>query len=175
MGRDKAWLPVGGLPLLARQIEIVKQLAPRELFISGRAGVDYSQFNCPVLHDRLPDQGPLGGIHRALQESAAPLLFVLAVDMPRMEAAFAQQLASKCDSSMGAVPKVNGQIEPLAAFYPKAALAIAERLLGGKRRAAIAFAENCAAAGLVHILDMSASDAVYFTNWNAPQDTTIND
>jgi hypothetical protein len=38
MGRDKAWLEVGGKTLLARQIELAGPLARSEVFISGRTG-----------------------------------------------------------------------------------------------------------------------------------------
>jgi molybdopterin-guanine dinucleotide biosynthesis protein A len=38
MGCDKAWLLFEGKSLLARQIELVRQVEPEEIFISGRAG-----------------------------------------------------------------------------------------------------------------------------------------
>jgi molybdopterin-guanine dinucleotide biosynthesis protein A len=37
IGRDKAWLPVDGQPLLLRPIDLVRQLEPLEVFISGTA------------------------------------------------------------------------------------------------------------------------------------------
>lgn len=47
MGRDKALLEVGGQPLLVRQIKFGWATRATEVFISGRAGVDYSHLNCP--------------------------------------------------------------------------------------------------------------------------------
>ena len=58
MGRDKALLEAGGQPLLVRQINLAWATRATEVFISGRAGVDYSHFNCPVLLDKLPRAGP---------------------------------------------------------------------------------------------------------------------
>ena len=65
MGRDKAWLPLDGQPLLARQIELVRELAPEELFISGRSDTDYTRLGCPVLTDEFTDAGPLAGLRPA--------------------------------------------------------------------------------------------------------------
>jgi molybdopterin-guanine dinucleotide biosynthesis protein A len=170
MGRDKAWLPVGGQPLLARQIGLIRQVAPQEIFISGRADTNYSEFGCPVLTDRVAGAGPLAGVARALEKSAAPLVLVLAVDMPGMEASCLRRLAADCSESVGVIPRVNGRIEPLAAFYPKSARGLAETLLRDDRRAAAGFAADCAQAGLAVILDLPAGDGFYFANWNTPED-----
>ena len=59
MGQDKAWLPIDGQPLLARQISLVRELDPVELLISGRSGTDYRSLGCRVLTDGFPDAGPL--------------------------------------------------------------------------------------------------------------------
>src|SRR5262245_36649817 len=119
MGRDKAWLEVEGQPLLVRQVRIVRALNPAEIFISGRAGENYSALNCPVLLDREPGFGPLGGIERALQTAGSPLVLVLAVDLPYMTTDFLRKLCGECEGDIGAVPQLNGQFEPLAAIYPK--------------------------------------------------------
>jgi molybdopterin-guanine dinucleotide biosynthesis protein A len=170
MGRDKAWISVDGEPLLARQIGLARQLGPGQIFISGRADADYREFGCRVLIDEVPDAGPLAGIERALQESSAPLLLALAVDMPGMELPFLRRLAAVCTGTAGAIPRVNGQIEPLAAFYPKGAHSMAQTLLRERRLAAVHFAESCAQAGLAIMFDVPPVDHVFFTNWNLPQD-----
>src|SRR5690349_130325 len=72
MGRDKAWLEINGQILLTRQIELVQAGGATEVFISGRAGMDYSAFGCRVLQDRFPNAGPLAGIERALDAAIAP-------------------------------------------------------------------------------------------------------
>ena len=120
MGLDKARLEIGGQTLLARQIGLAREAGATEVFISGRVGVDYSGFGCRVLVDKFPDAGPLSGIECGLAASPTPLLLVLAVDMAAMSAEFLRRLASHCTATTGAIPRVSGEIEPLAAFYPKA-------------------------------------------------------
>ena len=119
MGQDKAWLPVCGKPLITRQIALVRELGAAEIFISGRAGTDYSALDCPVLTDHFEDVGPLAGIERALKEISTPLLLVLAVDMPRMSAVQVQMLLSNCTENCGAIPRSQNGLEPLAAVYPR--------------------------------------------------------
>ena len=54
MGQDKAWLEVGGQPLITRALTVLRAAGIQEIFVSGRAGVDYSALRCPVLLDLHP-------------------------------------------------------------------------------------------------------------------------
>ena len=170
MGCDKAFLETGGQTLLARQIQLALETGAPEILISGRAGADYSIFGSHVLLDKFPDAGPLAGIERALDAAISPLLLVLAVDLPKMNADFLQRLRTSCIENIGVIPRMNGHIEPLAAFYPKAAQMLAEALLRNGHNAVATFAGHCARSGLAQFVDLAASDACYFVNLNTPAD-----
>lgn len=170
MGCDKAWLPLDGQPLLARQIALVRELAPADIFISGRADTDYSSLGCPVLTDEFTDAGPLAGIAAGLAAASAPLVLVLAVDMPDMTSAALRRLLERCAAGVGVVPRVHHRVEPLAAIYPKAAAPLAVDLLQRQLRAARTFAEQCSHASLVAVHDVEATDWKCFANWNSPTD-----
>ena len=170
MGRDKAWLEIEGQPLLARLVDTVQALEIREIYISGRAGVDYSRVHRPVLFDRDPGLGPLGGIERALSVCDAPLLLVLAVDLPCMTTEFLQWLATRSDPMTGAIPTLHGQLEPLAAIYPKRAHALACDAIAQGRRAARTFASACLRERLAQAVEVRADDFGCFVNWNRPDD-----
>ncbi len=171
MGRDKAWLPINGQPLLLRQIDLVRQLAPLEVFISGRIDTDYTRLSCPVLHDRFADAGPLAGIECALHAASSPLLLVLAVDMPGMTASLLRRLAAKCAEGAGVIPRVNARVEPLAAFYPKSAQSLAEAQLRKFRHTVASFADCCVQAGAANFYNLSTEDADAFANLNTPTDS----
>jgi molybdenum cofactor guanylyltransferase len=170
MGRDKAWLPVDGQPLIAHQIARVRELALAEIFISGRVGTDYSSLDCPVLLDRFANAGPLAGIAAGLDAASAPLVLVLAVDLPHLTTAVLHTLLQACTARVGIVPLLNGRIEPLVAVYPKAAMSLALDMLNGQQRAARAFAAACQQAGLVTFHEMLASHWPCFANWNSRAD-----
>jgi molybdenum cofactor guanylyltransferase len=184
MGQDKAWLQIHGESLLRRQIRLVREVGANEVLISGKVNADYSSFGCRVLHDRFVDAGPLAGIESALAAASSSLVLVLAVDMPRMQAPLLRQLLSKCNETVGAIPRVDGAIEPLAAFYPKAAGSQLEGLLSTtglteigsnvarvqvKSPSATAFAEECLYCGMAQFVDLAESETHLFANWNSPE------
>lgn len=170
MGRDKAWMETDGQALLARAVAVVRELGVNEVFVSGREGQDYSALRCPVLVDLEPGFGPLGGIERGLKASSSPLLLILAVDLPHMTSAFLRKLAARCDALTGAVSKLNGELEPLAAIYPKRCHAIAFDFITQSHHAARDFAEACRRERAVRTFPVPPADAGCFANWNTPED-----
>jgi molybdopterin-guanine dinucleotide biosynthesis protein A len=166
MGRDKAWLEVGGQSLIAKALATIRATGTREVFISGRPGTDYSALGCPVLFDRETGCGPLAGIERALAEAASPLVLVLAVDMPNMTAGFLRTLLEECDELTGAIPKLKGQWEPLAAIYPRRCHFIARDCLRKGHRAVRDFALACLREGALRSLPVPPADSNCFENWN---------
>jgi molybdenum cofactor guanylyltransferase len=170
MGRDKAWVEWAGQALLPRAVDTIRALGVREILISGRAGQDYSALGCPVLLDLKPGFGPLGGIERALQACVTPLLLVLAVDLPLMSTAFLEKLVARCDPLTGVVPERNGQLEPLAAIYPRRCHALVEDFIADARHAVCDFATACCHQGAVRYWQVAAEDAGCLVNCNHPAD-----
>jgi molybdopterin-guanine dinucleotide biosynthesis protein A len=168
MGRDKAFLEIGGETLLAGQIKIVRAAGAAEIFISGRAEIDYCRFGQKVLLDKFSAAGPLAGVERALAAANWPRVLVLAVDLPAMDADFLSALAGNGADNLGAIPRVAGNLEPLAAFYPKAALPLVESLLEAGENSVANFARHCVQSGLARFVDLADDQAFRFANWNAP-------
>lgn len=168
MGCDKSLMELNGQTLLARQIQLVRDAGATEVFISGRAGTDYSAYDARVLDDQFQNAGPLAGIQSALEAMTSPLLLVLAVDLPCMNADFLRNLAGKCTETVGTVPQVDGDIEPLAAFYPKAVLPLATFLLSQNSFAVKHFAQHCEQAGLLTLTDLPEASLDLFLNCNSP-------
>lgn len=168
MGRDKAWLPFGNRSLLERQIDLARDLAADEVFISGRSGVEYP-LGCPVLLDLWPGAGPLGGIERGLALANQPLVFVIAVDMPHLSLDLLRTLLAECTQDTGIVPICGESLEPLVAFYPKNAHGLVRSRLRKQQLAVHAFAKECRGHQLVRFRHFEAQSRD-FTNWNYPRD-----
>ena len=94
MGRDKAFLEFEGEPLWRRQIATLQQLEPAQIMISGSSRAEWNEYE--IVTDEIVDAGPLAGVAAALQKCAAPLLVVLAVDLPRMTTDFLRSLLALC-------------------------------------------------------------------------------
>jgi molybdopterin-guanine dinucleotide biosynthesis protein A len=175
MGRDKAWIECGGRPLIVRALDAVRDLGAEEIFVSGRSDADYAALGCPVLFDLEPGLGPLGGIERGLHHATAPLLLVLAVDLPHMNTAFLRALADRCDRLTGVVPQRQGRLEPLAAIYPKRCQRFAfERIMRGSR-AARAFAADCLRERAVRRWTPPPAAAACLANCNRPEEVPAGD
>lgn len=170
MGRDKAWLEWEGRSLLARAVDASRQIGIEEVFISGRADVDYTALGCPVLLDVEPGQGPLGGIERGLHRCALPLLFVVAVDLPKMTPVVLRHLLARVEGQVGVVPFRQGEVEPLAAVYPKMCQELARGRLQRGQRSARGFADACLQTGAVRGWPVPPELEFAFTNWNRPEE-----
>ena len=170
MGRDKAFLEIGGQTLLSRQIELARDAGAEQVFISGRPDADYAATGCPVLADRFPDAGPLAGIERGLSAAVTPWLLVLAVDLPGANVDWLARLLRSCAETGAGIPRVNGRIEPLLALYPRAAQPQAEARLSAGNNSASDFARGCVQSGLADFWDLTANEQVHFENWNSPAD-----
>jgi molybdopterin-guanine dinucleotide biosynthesis protein A len=161
MGTDKAVLELGGRPLWKRQVELLQALEPRELLIAGPP-----RDGCTAISDAQSDGGPLAGVLSGLRACSAPLLLVLAVDLPEMTSEYLRGLITGCSETCGLVPE--GQ--PVAAVYPKTAAALAARCLADREHSMQRFARRCLAEGLVRQVAVAPDEEYLFVNLNTPED-----
>jgi molybdopterin-guanine dinucleotide biosynthesis protein A len=168
MGRDKASLDFQGEPLWRRQIALLRELEPREIFISGPAREEWSGFR--VVPDFLANAGPLAGLAASLRVCADTHLLALAVDLPRMTAGYLRSLIHHCTAERGVVPGDADFLEPLAAIYPTTCLPLAESCLASGELAMHDFVARCVEAGLMRVIPVAASERPLFFNANTPAD-----
>jgi len=170
MGRDKAFLEINGETLLARALKLVRGFGVEDIVISGRYEQDYSRFGYRVVYDLNPDTGPLGGIERALWQARSVLVLVLAVDLARMTEICLRRVLSRCDRLTGALGRVNGRLQPLAAIYPARCRVLVSDRLRRNQLAVHDFAEACMREGALRVVRLPRSYASSFANWNSPRD-----
>jgi molybdopterin-guanine dinucleotide biosynthesis protein A len=133
-GVDKSRLDVDGLPILERQLAVLRQLSD-DLMIVTRAGALHegeSPFARPglrIVSDEISDAGPLGGIHAALVNAHAPVTLVVACDMPFLSLEFLRHLAARVEGVDVAVPRTPDGYHPLCAAYAQSARPFVERQL----------------------------------------------
>lgn len=170
MGTDKAFLRVGNDLLIERQLRCLSESGAAELLISGRTEVDYSRFSARVVRDELPHAGPLAGVAAALKASSWQLVFVLAVDMPKMTPAMIAKILSRCKEAAGCVPVDGHGFQPLGAAYPVSLLPLAEHLLRIGRYSMREFVGQALSEGFIQTLQLEPVEHIYFTNINLPQE-----
>jgi molybdenum cofactor guanylyltransferase len=116
MGRDKALIEIGGVPLAVRVASAVRDAGAVDVHTVGGNAEALSRLGLRTVPDRWPGEGPLGGIVTALAETAAAdtaeIVLVAACDLvdpsPATMAATVAALAAAPDASV-ATPTLAGR------------------------------------------------------------------
>jgi molybdopterin-guanine dinucleotide biosynthesis protein A len=170
MGKDKAFLQLGGRTLLAHALA-QSQAATENAWIVGSAK-KFAPFG-PVVEDRYPERGPLAGIQAALAATLTELNLITAVDMPFLEPDFLRYLVTRARASPAVVvvPMAAGRVQPLCAIYRKSFAAVAERsLLAEKNKVGSLFSEVQTLVIEQEELERNGFAGEMFRNLNTSQD-----
>ena len=116
MGTDKAFVLLEGRTLLARMLDLARQVTSNVHIVGDPA--KFAPF-APTIEDIFPGCGPLGGIHAALRSSSTDLNIILAVDVPFVSLALLDYLISRAKNSTASVTltQAAGGFQPLCAVY----------------------------------------------------------
>jgi molybdopterin-guanine dinucleotide biosynthesis protein A len=118
MGEDKALKTFLGRPLIQRVVERLSPIAD-ELIVTTNRPEDYAFLNFPLVPDRRPGRGALGGLYTAIASASHPVVAVVACDMPfaspdLLEAASRLLIQEEADV---VIPRSDEGYEPLHAVY----------------------------------------------------------
>lgn len=176
MGRDKATLAIGGVPLaLAAAKTLAAVVAEVVLADRGRGVIP----GFPSVPDG-PGSGPAAGILGAAAARPGAALLVLACDLPAVPSALLRALGELAAATSAdlVLPRWPGGLEPLCALYrPRAIAELASRVAVGE----LALHPLAAAPGLaVSFLEGTALAALgeparMFRNLNRPEDLDARD
>jgi molybdenum cofactor guanylyltransferase len=143
MGRDKALLDFGGVPLIVHTARLIEPLVagvtvvgpPRRYEAMGlRVIADQDTAEPGPMRIR---RGPLAGIATALAATRLSWNLIIACDLPYLSGAWLDWLLSRAIRSRGEVviPRIGGRLEPLAAVYRReCGAAIETALARGMRK-----------------------------------------
>jgi len=118
MGRDKAFLPFLGRPLISRVVDRLADLTDDLLLIAPRTD-EYLALGLRLVPDLLPGRGSLGGLYTALVSASYPLVAVVPCDAPFISLALLaheRDLLASPDFD-AVVPSSPDGLEPLHAVY----------------------------------------------------------
>ena len=116
---------VGGEPMLVRVYRRMRE-SGRPVYVAAKgtfpSAID-ALLDCPMIVDRRPGSGPLGGLYSACGEIPADRVYAVAADQPSIERSVLDRLAERWEPGDEAVvPEHDGRIEPLAALYERSAV-----------------------------------------------------
>lgn len=164
MGRDKAFVEVGGVPLAAIAAAALRGAGAAPIVAVGGDAERLAALGLDPVADRWPGAGPLGGIVTALSAAPAGVVVVLACDLPFVTAEAVEAVAGALGDADAAVPEVGGRLEPLLAAYRDTCTApFTEALAAGRGAVRDALAR-------VRVERVTLADPRWVANANTPED-----
>jgi molybdopterin-guanine dinucleotide biosynthesis protein A len=170
MGRDKATLLSRGKPLWHIQLELLRKLELAEIFVSARTDPVWRPGDVQFVADNRPSRGPLSGLETSLAKMRTRHLLALAVDMPFMNEKYLKLLCLESVLGRGVIAKIDDRFEPLAAIYPKEALANVRSMLSGTDFSLQTVADGLVAAGKLQVISVTLQERKLFRNVNETAD-----
>lgn len=132
LGRDKAFEPLGGHPLLEHVLIALSKVAGEIIVVGSDAGALLRQ-EWPVpfrsLPDERPGRGPLSGMDVGLKQASFPAAWVVGCDMPFLSPALLQHLMGLVEGYDAVVPVVGDRFQALHAVYRPTCLPAVDLLL----------------------------------------------
>ena len=170
MGTDKAQLDWHGRPLIEHQAATLAATGAWPLRLSCRPEQSATPAGFQRIEDQSPDGGALRAFVDALSAASAPVLTVLAVDLPLVTADFLTRLTGQArEAGVSVIPLHADGYEPMAAAWHRSALP--------ELRAALATGQSlqqaCAVLRAQHLLQphpLTPNEITLLTNLNRPSD-----
>lgn len=126
MGRNKAFLEIGGKPLIERSLEVLNAVC-KEVLISSSKDIDlYTGYGYKVIPDIIQEKGPLGGLFSVLQQVSYEQIFLVACDMPLLNEKAIAYTYKELGDYDAVIPYALGRKHPLHACYHQRILPLVE-------------------------------------------------
>jgi len=168
MGRNKALLRIDGEALWRRQLRVLQEAGADPVWLVQAPG--QRALTRGVLRDSVPNAGPLAGLHAALSQCSSGHVAVVAVDLPYIEPVWFTRLAKLCAPGIGGVARTRDGYEPLAAIYPREALAEAETRLKEGEFVLQTLLQALVRSRRMRVLRLKIAQLRPLANWNSPGD-----
>lgn len=127
MGTDKAFLDVGGKPLIRYMIDKLSTIAT-DVVISTRDASKFKGLPGLLFTDRFQTACAMVGVHTALS-TGKPVMYVTAVDMPYLNTELVNHLRKQLRTHDAVVPRSSRGFEPLSAVYTLRCLPALEKCI----------------------------------------------
>jgi len=169
MGRDKAFLELGGKPLIERLLKVFSESFTQIVLVGDREE-RFASYGLPVLPDIYPGSS-LGGLYTGLYHAATEYIFAAPCDLPFPSGEVLRHLCSLRNGYDVVVPTTAKGYEPLFALYSKSCLGPIKGLLDSGDYCAYAYYPQVRVRYVAYEeLARFDRDGRAFLNINTPED-----
>ena len=183
MGQNKALLSFHGKPLIQHATELMQKIFSQVLVVCWNRQ-QYEFLEIPTIVDKIPNCGPLGGIHAALSEVNNRPVFVLACDLPFVTQALIRYIVNfpvytdfdttgsenLNEMPLAKIPTCQKRLQPLVGLYYPGVLPIIEQQMTQYQLQIECFLQNIATIEVPISSQQSFYNNRIFCNVNTPQD-----
>jgi molybdopterin-guanine dinucleotide biosynthesis protein A len=170
MGTNKAFLALDGAPLIEHVLRVMRKVFPRIILVTNTPAA-YASYPVDVVTDALKTPGPLTGIYSGLLASSDEHNFVVACDMPFLNAGLLSYMAGVAKPYDIVAPCIGGLLEPLHAIYSKKLLPVIENRLQMNKQRIRAIYEGASVRYVTEIeIDRFDPGRRSFINLNTPHE-----
>lgn len=117
-GRDKSRLLIEGVPLIERQIAMLRPMVDALLIVANDPA-RYTSLDIPVVPDMIPESGALGGLYTAICAAPTDHVLVVACDLPFLTAPFLTSVMAAARDVDVAIAHTADGYQPLCACYAR--------------------------------------------------------
>lgn len=166
-GQKKLFLMYEGETFLQRIRKAMEGLP--KIYLSVEEEKPYMDTGLPLIIDKYPSIGPMGGICSGLLTCPESALLVAACDMPLLNR---QTVELLCEAykreGKTVIASANGRLHPLLGIYPKAALAVLVKMIEEENYKMMAFLNQ------IHYKEiMMNGEESAVMNINSPEDYQV--
>lgn len=170
MGKDKAWLDLGGRPMIEHVIAALQPVTTSVAIVANDP--EYAKLGFPVFADSQMGIGPLEAIRTTLRNSNSSRALLVGCDLPFVSPALFKFLLSIGGDYDAVVPiGADQKLEPLCAIYCTRALVVVDELIAsGERKVSSLFDRIPTRFVRFDELQHLAGSEIFFENVNTPED-----
>lgn len=170
MGTDKAWLDLGGQPMIKHIIAALQPVTSGLAIIANNP--DYARLGLPVFADEQAGVGPLEAIRTALANTLKSRVVLIGCDLPFVTSNLFKFLLKIPGNYDAVVPLgADGRLEPLCAIYSKEAEQVVRELItSGERKVSRLFDQVPTRFVDFDEVRHLAGSHLFFENVNTPED-----
>jgi molybdopterin-guanine dinucleotide biosynthesis protein A len=125
MGRDKAFLPIAGVPVIEHILRALRGIVSHIIIVTNSKPL-YASYQVEVAGDVGGKRGSLVGLYSGLLRSRDRHNIVVACDMPFLNSGLLAYMAGLAHEYDAVLPKTRDFVEPLHAVYSRDLLPVIE-------------------------------------------------
>ena len=129
MGKDKRHLTLEGKTLFDRSLEVLLEIFQEVIVVLGQDDFSVQYHDVRIVYDVIPNRAAAGGLYTGLQYALNPKVFVVACDMPFLNAQVIRYMASISNDSDITLAELAHGPQTMHALYSKRCLPLLEGMV----------------------------------------------